>query len=81
MRKHGAATTVEVCVERHPRVVVLTVADNGRGFSATAIEHGEQTEHFGLRLMRDLTDHAGGTLDVRSSPGSGTSVRLEVPVP
>lgn len=81
VRKHGAATTVEVCVERHPRVVVLSVVDDGRGFSATAIEHSEQTEHFGLRLMRDLTDHAGGKLDVQSSPGSGTSVRLEVPVP
>ena len=35
---------------------------------------------FGLRLMRDLADHAGGSLDVRSTVGAGTSVYLVVPL-
>ena len=34
--------------------------------------------HLGLRGLRDLVDEAGGTLDVRSAPGAGTTVVLEV---
>jgi two-component system NarL family sensor kinase len=80
-RTHGEATEVDICVEQRSRDSVLTVVDNGRGFSAGAASEREQTSHFGLRLMRDLADHAGGQLQVVSEPGKGTSVRLEVRVP
>jgi signal transduction histidine kinase len=80
-RTHGEATQVEVSVQRGPRTAVLSVRDNGRGFSSEGAGEREQTNHFGLRLMRDLADHAGGKLEVSSSPGSGTSIRLEVPLP
>jgi two-component system, NarL family, sensor kinase len=81
VRSHGEATEVEICVEQHARHALLTVVDNGRGFSAAVADEREQASHFGLRLMRDLADHAGGELQVVSSPGHGTSVRLEVPLP
>jgi signal transduction histidine kinase len=77
-RTHGEATTVDLTVEAPGRAVVLRVVDNGRGFSPE--EQGRESDHFGLRLMRDLADHAGGRLTVLSSPGHGTLVRLEVPV-
>jgi two-component system, NarL family, sensor kinase len=80
VRTHGQATKVEICVEAHARHAVLTVVDNGRGFSADAADERQLTSHFGLRLMRDLADHAGGKLEVYSLPGNGTSVRLEVPL-
>jgi signal transduction histidine kinase len=80
-RSHGGATEVEIRVEQRAHDSVLTVVDNGRGFSAGASDEREQTNHFGLRLMRDLADHAGGALQVLSEPKKGTSVRLEVPSP
>jgi two-component system, NarL family, sensor kinase len=80
-RSHGEATEVEIRVEQRSRDSVLTIVDNGRGFSLEADDEREQTSHFGLRLMRDLADHAGGTLEVLSSEGEGTSVCLEVPLP
>ena len=57
-------------------MVVLEVVDDGRGF-----DPGEQrpTGHFGLRGMKDLIADAGGHLAVLSSPGRGTTIRLEVP--
>jgi two-component system NarL family sensor kinase len=79
-RTHGDAADVEICVERNDRDAVLSVVDSGRGFSSEAADEREQNSHFGLRLMRDLADHAGGDLQVVSSPGKGTSVRLEVPL-
>ena len=81
VRIHGAASHVEICVESFARGAFLSVVDNGRGFSPDAGAAREQTSHFGLRLMRDLADHAGGRLEVDSSPGHGTSVNLEVPLP
>jgi signal transduction histidine kinase len=35
----------------------------------------------GLAMLGDLAEAAGGTLHVRSTPGTGTTVELEVPVP
>ncbi len=79
-RTHGEATTVDVAVEAPDRSAVLRVVDNGRGFSPEEADQARESDHFGLRLMRDLADHAGGTLTVLSSPGHGTLVRLEVPL-
>ena len=80
-RTHGEATTVDVTVEATGRSAVLRVVDNGRGFCSEEDDGARERDHFGLRLMRDLADHAGGKLTVLSSPGHGTLVRLEVPLP
>jgi signal transduction histidine kinase len=79
-RSHGKATTVDVTVEAPRHAAVLCVVDDGHGFCPEETEPSRESDHFGLRLMRDLADHAGGTLNVLSSPGHGTLVRLEVPL-
>jgi signal transduction histidine kinase len=79
-RTHGQATMVDVTVDAVQRTAVLCVVDNGRGFCPEEANQSRESDHFGLRLMRDLADHAGGTLTVLSSPGHGTLVRLEVPL-
>jgi signal transduction histidine kinase len=79
-RTHGEAPTVDVTVEAQERTAVLCVVDDGRGFCPEEADHSREHDHFGLRLMRDLADHAGGRLTVLSSPGHGTLVRLEVPL-
>jgi two-component system, NarL family, sensor kinase len=79
-RDHGDASEVEICVEAQANQAVLAVVDNGRGFSSDTSGEHEQNSHFGLRLMHDLVDHAGGRLVVLSSPGDGASVRLTVPL-
>jgi signal transduction histidine kinase len=55
-----------------------SAADPGRGPAATG-DGGRP--HFGLRLMTDLSADLGARVTVRSRPGRGTTVRLEVPVP
>ena len=79
-RAHGEATAVSVTVQRHEHEAELTITDNGRGFSQGSDEGSGEPGHFGLRLMRDLADHAGGSLEVRSTVGAGTSVNLVVPL-
>jgi two-component system NarL family sensor kinase len=79
-RTHGRPSSVEVSVTASSQSVVLVVVDDGHGFDPADLEDGTRPGHFGLRLIRDLADHAGGVLDIESSPEHGTSVRLEVPL-
>jgi len=73
--RHGRPDHLDVRVSGENGAVVLEVSDNGGGFDPGVVDTGE---HFGLRGLRDLIGEAGGRLDVRSSPGAGTTVRLEV---
>lgn len=73
--RHAHARTLAIRVLRDADLLVLEVVDDGEGFEvATATDKG----HFGLRGLQDLIRDAGGRLNVRSSPGDGTTVRLEV---
>jgi signal transduction histidine kinase len=79
-KTHSDASEVEICVDTRARRAILSVVDNGRGFSSHDGDDREPHGHFGLRLIRDLVDHAGGELAVTSAPGDGTSVRVTVPL-
>ncbi len=73
---HAAAKEVEIRLVGENDRLVLTIADDGCGFDPTADFHG----HFGLRLVRDLVDDAGGTLATDSTPGLGTTLRCDLVV-
>ncbi len=76
--RHGSPEhlVVTVRVSGGSPMASLTVADDGEGFDTDA---ELRADSFGLRGLRDLASEAGGTLVVDSLPGTGTTVRLEVP--
>jgi signal transduction histidine kinase len=87
VRKHAAATRVDVRLCYTDAAVWLSVTDNGRGFTgageaspADPAAAGRPGGGFGLRGMRERLRQAGGALTVTSAPGAGTSVRAEIPV-
>ncbi|MBE2320938.1 hypothetical protein DVA67_033585 [Solirubrobacter sp. CPCC 204708] len=73
--EHAQASTVTVAVTP----TRLTVTDDGRGFDASERAGRAEQGHVGLSLLDDLVAQAGGTLTVRSNPGKGTTVTLEMP--
>lgn len=73
--RHAAASEVVVAVRQDGDAVVLQVHDDGRGFDP---EEVRDRTRFGLRGLASLVEDAGGSLVVRSRPGEGTEVRLEV---
>lgn len=73
VRKHARAGSVEIVLSYQDTSVVVLVSDDGRGF-----DPAEPTAGFGLRGMRSRIEQVGGSLSVTSSPGSGTTVELEV---
>jgi len=80
-RKHADATEATVRVEFSDKKVKLTVADNGSGFEVPK-ELGSFTRRgkLGLMGMKERANLLGGSLHLRSKPGEGTTVAVEIPV-
>jgi two-component system NarL family sensor kinase len=79
VREHAQAGLVEVDITTSDGRVRLAISDDGRGFDdAERVRRGREG-HLGLSLLGELVQQAGGTLHVRSTPGAGTTVDLEVP--
>lgn len=79
--KHSGAKGLELRFEREENGVTLTVADDGRGFAAaTEPRDGLTPSSLGMVNMRERAEFIGGTLQVKSVPGEGTTVQAWVPV-
>jgi signal transduction histidine kinase len=78
---HARATRVDVRVARDDGKAVLTVSDDGTGFDPAVLAERAKQGHVGLRGIGDLAARDGGRLDVRSTPGAGTTLELEVSLP
>jgi len=76
-RRHAHASTITVSLAEHDDVLELDVADDGEGFDPGVAANSGR---FGLKTMAERARALGGTLDVRSAPGEGTTVRARVPV-
>ncbi|MGQ4335622.1 sensor histidine kinase, partial [Streptomyces hayashii] len=74
--KHAAATTVRIELRQEPDLMALAVTDDGQGFDPATVRGG-----YGLLGMRTRASGLGGTCMVRSAPGQGTTVRVELPPP
>jgi signal transduction histidine kinase len=79
--RHASASRIELSLGPLPRGgAVLTVTDDGSGFEAgTGGAPGVAERGLGMVSMRERADSVGGRVQVDSTPGRGTAVRLEVP--
>ena len=77
--RHARATVVKVELRYDSDRLQLSVMDNGTGFDPDAVSMAD--DHFGLEGMRERATGLAATLSITSAPGSGTSVRLIVPLP
>jgi signal transduction histidine kinase len=71
--RHAHASTAEVTLEHDADRVTVRIADNGVGFDPDAAGYG-------LAAMRARAHALGGTLDVASAPGQGSTVTARLPV-
>ncbi len=78
VRKHAHATEVQFELVRGPGYRFV-VRDDGRGFDVGRAP-GADSDHVGLRIMRERAHRIGGRLRVESQPGQGTTVVLDLPV-
>lgn len=76
--QHGNADRVEVDLKRDEEALELIVRDDGAGFEMPdSWEEFTEQGHYGLQSMRERSRGLGMEIDVESSLGDGTEVRLE----
>jgi signal transduction histidine kinase len=73
--RHGAAREATVTLRETEDELLLCVRDEGCGF-----DPAERSDGYGFVDMRERLAFVGGSLDVQSAPGSGTTVTARVPV-
>ena len=78
--KHANATRVAISVQRRRGHLVLVIEDNGRGFDATATDSRESNGGLGLVSMRERGALIGGTVEIESAVGTGTTIFVTVPL-
>lgn len=74
---HAQASHVEVELICDDDLVYLSVRDNGVGFDAASLTHAGT--HLGLLSMKERVRLAKGRLDIDSTLGTGTHIRVEIP--
>ena len=75
--KHAAASSVRVQIAFEDGYLRLSVSDDGVGFDS---HRYASAGHFGLGVMNSRALDAGGSLAIESTPGSGTTVTLTLPL-
>ncbi|HTL09287.1 MAG TPA: PAS domain S-box protein [Chitinophagaceae bacterium] len=74
--RHANATNVHAQLEATGQQLLLKITDNGKGFDTSTIG---QKKTLGLLGMKERTLMMGGTYDIKSKPGSGTTVTIAAP--
>ncbi|TNB69486.1 ATP-binding protein [Arthrobacter sp. BB-1] len=77
--KYSRASRLTVQLAAVDHGIRLVVSDDGTGFDSELATCG-RNHGYGLRLMAVAVQEAGGSVDISSSPGHGTSVTVTLPL-
>ena len=78
VEKHSRATQVRVEIDTTPRKLLISIIDNGRGFSTQ--KDLKNTTGFGIANKQERIDLLRGTLKIQSEPGRGTAISCTIPL-
>ena len=74
--RHARAQHVAVALQPSDRLLDIEVRDDGVGFDPAQIGAG----HYGLIGLRERVRLIGGTLNIESAPGQGTTLKVCLPL-
>jgi two-component system sensor histidine kinase DegS len=79
IRRHSRATEATVTLEFAPKIIKLAISDNGKGFRIPRKMSNLTTEgKLGLSGMQQRANFFGGTFDIQSKVGKGTTILIEL---
>jgi PAS domain S-box-containing protein len=78
--KHARADQVDLDVRNLGKSIIFSVTDNGEGFDVAQVLAGRTMDQgLGLASMEERARLIGGSLNLVSQPGTGTTINIEVP--
>ena len=75
--KHAKASEVIIHLTHRGEEIELMVEDNGRGFNSSEVKY---EEGMGVHSIQRRVEYLGGTVDIKSVEGKGTSVFINIPI-
>jgi len=80
VEQHARARQVTVCLRQQGDAVQLAITDDGIGFDPDRPPAKRKRKGgLGLLSMRERAASVGGALNVKSTPGQGTTIRAQIP--
>ena len=79
VRRHAGADNVSVLLSQRGGFIELIVEDDGIGFNARRAQPADGSDGMGLINIRERAALVGGTLEVESETGKGTTIFVRVP--
>jgi len=73
--KHAKASWIAVTLRPRVGALAFSVVDDGEGFELSTVRRG-----VGMRSMAERVESLGGSFDLRSAPGAGTSISATIPL-
>ena len=77
--QHAKATNVSVSIKELPQAVLMEITDNGISFDVAHVLDSRRNKRLGLIGMRERVEMVGGTFDVHSTSGVGTTISSTLP--
>jgi signal transduction histidine kinase len=78
--RHAQADQVQLTIRRDPKLITMTINDNGRGFSLAELTQSKSSGGMGLDSIRERAVLLGGNCRIQSEPGRGTTIEVSLPV-
>lgn len=75
--KHSGAENFRLSIIKSYPQIIFLAEDDGVGFDTQIV--GKDKRSLGLLGMRERASHVGGTFQLRSQPGKGTRIRIQIP--
>jgi PAS domain S-box-containing protein len=76
--RHAQASRVEVSIEKLPDGICMKIKDDGKSFQVERLMQIRGGKHLGLLGMRERLEMVGGSFDVKSAPGKGTTITANI---
>ena len=79
--KHSKARVVLLSLRKTDQAIKLVIRDHGQGFDLSKAQSPDSTtQGLGLKSMRERTELSGGSFEIESTVGKGTTIRARWPI-
>ncbi len=76
--RHAQASRVEVSIQKLPDGICMKIKDDGKSFHVERMMQFRGRKHLGLLGMRERLEMVGGSFNVESAPGKGTTITAQI---